>query len=66
MFECGLEGVSLKVVKRSHFEKGDNGNEEKAEQTDAETSHTDTMRSRDELESQPTANPTSGETFTIL
>ncbi|PSN42923.1 hypothetical protein C0J52_12028 [Blattella germanica] len=59
MFECGLEGVSLKVVKRSQFEKGENGNDDKVEQTEVETSHTDTVRSRDELESQPTANPTS-------
>lgn len=24
MFECGLEGVSMKIVKRSHFEKSEN------------------------------------------
>ncbi|XP_031778300.1 transmembrane protein KIAA1109 homolog isoform X4 [Nasonia vitripennis] len=29
MFECGLEGIKLKIVKRSQFEKGDNGYGEK-------------------------------------
>lgn len=27
MFECGLEGISVKVVKRSHFEKSENAEE---------------------------------------
>ncbi|XP_069702783.1 bridge-like lipid transfer protein family member 1 isoform X3 [Periplaneta americana] len=54
MFECGLEGVSLKVVKRSQFEKGENGIEEKAEHAETDASHTDTVRSRDELEQQAT------------
>lgn len=48
MFECGLEGISLKCVKRSQFEKGDNGNEEK--KTETEIFYTDSMKSRDELE----------------
>lgn len=60
MFECGLEGVVLKVVKRSQFEKGENGNEEKTEQPEAEANHTDTLRSRDELEQQPAATAASG------
>jgi hypothetical protein len=60
MFECGLEGVSLKVVKRSQFEKGENGNEGKTEQLETEAGHTDTVRSQDELEQQPAANTTSG------
>lgn len=30
MFECGLEGVSVKIVKRSHFEKSENSKEELA------------------------------------
>lgn len=29
MFECGLEGIKLKIVKRSQFETGDNGHGEK-------------------------------------
>ena len=28
MFECGFEGIKLKVVKRSQFENGENGNRE--------------------------------------
>ncbi|XP_059220169.1 bridge-like lipid transfer protein family member 1 isoform X10 [Stomoxys calcitrans] len=31
MFECGLEGVGVKIVKRSHFEKSENSKEELAE-----------------------------------
>ena len=31
MFECGLEGVGVKIVKRSHFEKSENTKEELAE-----------------------------------
>lgn len=27
MFECGLEGISIKIVKRSQFEKSDNAEE---------------------------------------
>ncbi|XP_023176913.2 transmembrane protein KIAA1109 homolog isoform X3 [Drosophila hydei] len=33
MFECGLEGVGVKIVKRSHFEKSENSKEELAEMT---------------------------------
>ncbi|XP_051858980.1 transmembrane protein KIAA1109 homolog isoform X2 [Drosophila albomicans] len=33
MFECGLEGVGMKIVKRSHFEKSENSKEELAEMT---------------------------------
>lgn len=61
MFECGLEGVLLKVVKRSQFEKGENGSDEEIEKPEAEASHTDTVRSRDELEQQPMANTTLGQ-----
>jgi hypothetical protein len=66
MFECGLEGVSLKVVKRSQFEKGESGHEGKTEQPEAEASQTDTVRSRDELEQQPTANAASGGIIYVL
>lgn len=31
MFECGLEGIGVKIVKRSHFEKSENTKEELAE-----------------------------------
>lgn len=48
MFECGLEGISLKCVKRSLFEKGDNGQEEK--KTETEIFYTDSVKSRDELD----------------
>ncbi|XP_012263790.2 transmembrane protein KIAA1109 homolog isoform X5 [Athalia rosae] len=48
MFECGLEGISLKCVKRSQFEKGDNGHEEKKAET--EIFYTDSVKSREELD----------------
>lgn len=35
MFECGLEGVGVKIVKRSHFEKSENSKEELAEMAGA-------------------------------
>jgi hypothetical protein len=60
MFECGLEGMLLKVVKRSQFEKGENINETKKKEPEAEASHADTVRSRDELEEQTAANSASG------
>ncbi|KAF4529365.1 hypothetical protein B566_EDAN016814, partial [Ephemera danica] len=44
MFECGLEGVSLKIVKKSHFEKGENI--ERAE----EALCTESVKSREEFE----------------
>jgi hypothetical protein len=60
MFECGLEGVSLKVVRRSQFEKGENGSEGKMEQPETDIGHTDTVRSQDELEQQSATNTVSG------
>ncbi|XP_048267008.1 transmembrane protein KIAA1109 homolog isoform X2 [Bombus terrestris] len=48
MFECGLEGVKLKVVKRSQFEKGENGNDSK--KVDAEIFYTDSVKSQEELD----------------
>jgi hypothetical protein len=66
MFECGLEGVLLKVVKRSQFEKGENRNETKKEEPEAEASHADTVRSRDELEEQTAANSASGAFVCVL
>ncbi|XP_076663219.1 transmembrane protein KIAA1109 homolog tweek isoform X13 [Andrena cerasifolii] len=47
MFECGLEGIKLKVVKRSQFEKGENGNDGK--KVDAEIFYTDSVKSQEEL-----------------
>jgi hypothetical protein len=44
MFECGFEGVSLKIVKKSHFEKGEN-----LERTE-ETFYTESVKSREEFE----------------
>ena len=66
MFECGLEGILLKVVKRSQFEKGENRNEAKKEEPEAEVSHADTVRSRDELEEQAAANSASGGFVCVL
>lgn len=34
MFECGLEGVSMKIVKRSHFEKSENSTNDNAAAAD--------------------------------
>ncbi|OAD56139.1 hypothetical protein WN48_04013 [Eufriesea mexicana] len=48
MFECGLEGIKLKVVKRSQFEKGENGNDSK--KVDAEIFYTDSVKSQEELD----------------
>ncbi|XP_011301889.1 uncharacterized protein KIAA1109 isoform X7 [Fopius arisanus] len=49
MFECGLEGIKLKVVKRSQFEKGDNGQNEKKE---TEIFYTDSVKSHEEIETK--------------
>ncbi|KAK2588447.1 hypothetical protein KPH14_004440 [Odynerus spinipes] len=51
MFECGLEGIKLKIVKRSQFEKGENGREEK--KADTEVLYTDSIKSQEELENGP-------------
>jgi hypothetical protein len=66
MFECGLEGILLKVVKRSQFEKGENRNEGKKEEPETEASHADTVRSRDELEEQAAANTAAGGFVCVL
>ncbi|XP_012270662.1 uncharacterized protein KIAA1109 isoform X2 [Orussus abietinus] len=48
MFECGLEGIKLKIVKRSQFEKNDNENEDK--KVEPEVIHTNSVKSQDELD----------------
>lgn len=48
MFECGFEGIKLKVVKRSQFEKGENGDGDK--KNEAEVFCTDSVKSQDELD----------------
>lgn len=48
MFECGLEGIKLKVLKRSQFEKGENGSDGK--KGDAELFYTDSVKSQEELD----------------
>ncbi|KAF7987765.1 hypothetical protein HCN44_003628 [Aphidius gifuensis] len=50
MFECGWEGIKLKIVKRSQFEKGDNGNDDSNKKIDNEIFSTDSVKSRDDLE----------------
>ncbi|BES96456.1 Fragile site-associated protein C-terminus [Nesidiocoris tenuis] len=52
MFECGLEGVSFKIVNRSKFdiEDTDDGKGSTAVQGENETNYTDSVRSKDELE----------------
>jgi hypothetical protein len=48
MFECGLEGIKLKIVKRSQFEKGENEHNEK--KSDMEASDNDNIKkNQDEL-----------------
>ena len=66
MFECGLEGILLKVVKRSQFEKGESRNETKKEEPEAEAVHAETVRSRDELEEQTAANSAPGAFVCVL
>lgn len=53
MFECGLEGVSVKVVKRSQFEKADGSNEDKLTcKTDSDIYIcAESVRSRDDVDS---------------
>jgi hypothetical protein len=48
MFECGLEGIKLKVVKRSQFEKRENGDSDK--KNEAEIFCTDSVKSQEELD----------------
>ncbi|XP_035723534.1 transmembrane protein KIAA1109-like isoform X4 [Vespa mandarinia] len=48
MFECGLEGIKLKIVKRSQFEKGENGRDDK--KADTELLYTDSIKSQEELD----------------
>ncbi|XP_063974640.1 bridge-like lipid transfer protein family member 1 isoform X5 [Diachasmimorpha longicaudata] len=52
MFECGFEGIKLKVVKRSQFEKGENGQNEKKNET--EIFYTDSVKSHEEIETKDT------------
>lgn len=66
MFECGLEGILLKVVKRSQFEKGENRNEGKKEEPETEAAHADVVTSGDELEEQAAANTASGGFMCVL
>ncbi|XP_052121267.1 transmembrane protein KIAA1109 isoform X3 [Frankliniella occidentalis] len=46
MFECGLEGVSIKVVKRSQLDR----KEGEIEDSEVEVAYTDSVRSRDDLD----------------
>ncbi|KAK9502019.1 hypothetical protein O3M35_012630 [Rhynocoris fuscipes] len=59
MFECGLEGVSFKVVNRSKFdiEETDDGKGSVAQPGENETNYTDSVRSKDELESVIVEHP---------
>lgn len=59
MFECGFEGIKLKIVKRSQFEKGENGDSDK--KNEAEVFCTDSVKSQDELD-----NNIAGKKKTIL
>ncbi|XP_043271443.1 transmembrane protein KIAA1109 isoform X4 [Venturia canescens] len=59
MFECGLEGIKLKVVKRSQFEKGDNGQDSKKAET--EIFYTDSVKSHDDLDNAAPANTATAE-----
>ncbi|CAH1406051.1 unnamed protein product [Nezara viridula] len=59
MFESGLEGVSFKVVNRSKFdvEETDDGKGSSAQPCENETNYTDSVRSKDELESVIVEHP---------
>ena len=48
MFECGLEGIKLKIAKKSQFVKGENGNDNK--KVDTEIFYTDSVKSQEELD----------------
>ncbi|XP_051162533.1 transmembrane protein KIAA1109 homolog isoform X5 [Leptopilina boulardi] len=54
MFECGFEGIKLKVAKRSQFEKGENGSDEKKIET--EILYNDSVKSQDELDNSTPLN----------
>ncbi|KAH0953833.1 hypothetical protein HN011_011903 [Eciton burchellii] len=56
MFECGLEGIKLKVVKRSQFEKRENGDSDK--KNEAEIFCTDSVKSQEELDNNAAASAT--------
>ncbi|KAK9299212.1 hypothetical protein QLX08_007719 [Tetragonisca angustula] len=65
MFECGLEGIKLKVAKKSQFEKGENGNDNK--KVDTEIFYTDSVKSQEELDNAaastaPTVEPETAST----
>ncbi|XP_050452726.1 transmembrane protein KIAA1109 isoform X1 [Cataglyphis hispanica] len=60
MFECGLEGIKLKVVKRSQFEKNENGDNNKKNET--EILCTDSIKSQEELDNNTAATITETET----
>jgi hypothetical protein len=49
MFECGFEGVSLKIVKKSHFEKSEN-TEAEANGAKSDPNYLESIKSRDELD----------------
>lgn len=44
MFECGLEGVSMKIVKRSHFEKSENSRKDSSEASELLTTQSTSKR----------------------
>lgn len=52
MFECGLEGVSIKVVKRSQLDR----KEGEFEDSEFEGAYTDSVRSRDDLDATAEGN----------
>ncbi|KAL0113128.1 hypothetical protein PUN28_012379 [Cardiocondyla obscurior] len=54
MFECGFEGIKLKIVKRSQFEKGENGDSDK--KNEAEVFCADSVKSQDELDNNTAAS----------
>ncbi|XP_075226335.1 transmembrane protein KIAA1109 homolog tweek [Lycorma delicatula] len=56
MFECGLEGVSFKVVKRSKFDKENEGDSVKPQGAENETNYTDSVRSKEEFENVVVVN----------
>ncbi|KAG5893448.1 hypothetical protein JTB14_012167 [Gonioctena quinquepunctata] len=58
MFECGLEGITLKVVKKSHYEQVD-GN------VSVDSTITDSIKSHENLDSSTHTTPRSAENKTF-
>ncbi|XP_034943286.1 transmembrane protein KIAA1109 homolog isoform X1 [Chelonus insularis] len=64
MFECGLEGIKLKIVKRSQFEKGDNGQDDD-KKNEREIFYASNVKNHDETENTNSKTNTNTPATTI-